>query len=58
MLGIKGIQVKVIDCDHTRVDELNSFLREYDGFIIDIKTVEMLYGRTRYVVIYKEFEDE
>ena len=53
MFGIHGIMVKVIDCKDDDVKDLNQFLDEYDGNIIDIKTVPMLYGITRYVVIYK-----
>lgn len=56
MLGQEMIQVKVIDCFQDKVEELNDFLMEYSGNIVDIKPVQMFQGWTRYIVIYKAIE--
>jgi hypothetical protein len=56
MYGITGIQMKVIDVHGTDAMDVNLFLEEYDGNIIDIRTEQMLYGVTRYVIIYKAKE--
>lgn len=53
LYGITGIQVEAIDCTKNHLEELNEFLEEHDGDILEIQTVAMLYGVTRYVVIYK-----
>ena len=57
LFGITGIDVKVFDCFHDDLDELRSFLGDHDGNIIDIQTVAMYQGVTRYVVIYKAKEN-
>lgn len=54
--GITGIQMKVIDVHGTDAMDVNLFLEEYDGNIIAIQTEQMLYGVTRYVIIYKAKE--
>lgn len=51
-----GTQVKMIDIQGTNADELNDFLIEYEGFILDIKPMGLMHGLTRYVIIYKAFE--
>lgn len=56
MINIKGIQIKSFEVDHDNVDEVNMFLEEYDGNIIDIKIIPLLYGKSRYVVIYRGIE--
>ena len=57
LYGLTNIMVKVIDCKGDDVGELNKFLDEYNGNVVEIQTVGMLYGITRYVVIYKAMED-
>ena len=60
ILGVTGIRVKSIFVDESRPDALapvNDFLDEYDGFIIDIKAFNLDRGFTRYIIIYKGWED-
>lgn len=56
MFGIKGIQVKTFDVQNKQPDEVNEFLTEYDGNIIDIRTEQLMYGVTRYIIIYRAVE--
>lgn len=58
LYGITGLWVKVIDCKGDEVGELNRFLDEYNGNIVEIQTVPMAYGITRYVVIHKAFDED
>lgn len=61
MFGITGIQVKIIDIyknDMSGETDLNLFLDEYDGNIIDIRTEQMMYGVTRFAIIYKAKEND
>ena len=57
LYGITGIAVKAIETCENDMDEVNSFLAEYDGNIINIQPVPMLYGWTRFVITYKARED-
>lgn len=54
--GITGIRTKIIEVEGVNTDELNNFLEEYDGYIIDIQTVGMLYGWCKFIIIYKAVE--
>lgn len=54
LYGLTNLLVKVIDCKGDNVEELNRFLYEYNGSIVEIQTVAMMDGLTRYVVIYKD----
>ena len=58
MFGITGIQVKRFDssCYYKFEDEINNFLAEYDGNIIDIQYVTSNKGEKVFVV-YKAFEE-
>ncbi len=58
LFGITGISVKTFDCFQNQLEDLHQFLEEYDGNIIDIQTVAMFQGVTRYVVIYKATSNE
>ena len=61
MFGITGIQVKIIDIyknDMSGETDLNLFLDEYNGNIIDIRTEQMMYGVTRFAIIYKAKEND
>lgn len=58
MLGIKGIQIKTFDLKCDEINIVNDFLMEYDGSIIDIQVAQMLYGVTRYVIVYKAKEED
>lgn len=53
MLHITGIQVKAIEVNKNDVSEVNEFLAEYDGNIIDIQIIPMMYGISRFVITYK-----
>lgn len=54
--GITGIRTKIIEVEGVNTDELNDFLEEYDGYIIDIQTVGMLHGWCKFIIIYKAVE--
>lgn len=54
--GITGIRTKIIEVEGTHTEELNDFLEEYNGYIIDIQTVGMLYGLCKFIIIYKAEE--
>ena len=56
--GITGIQVKAIEVNQNDLTEVNDFLLEYDGNIIDIQFIPMFHGVSRCIITYKVFEDE
>jgi hypothetical protein len=56
MLGITGLRTKIIEVQGDSAEELNEFLEEYDGYIIDIQAVGMLYGWCKFVILYKAVE--
>lgn len=58
MRGVIGIRTKIIEVAGEDVRAVNDFLEEYDGYIIDIQTVGMLYGWCKFVIIYKAVEQE
>ena len=56
VFGITGIRVKAIEVDKNDLTKVNDFLEEYDGNIIDIQVIPMLYGVSRFVITYKAIE--
>lgn len=56
MYGITGIQVKFFVLDNN-AKELNEFLQEYDGNIIDIQYQQNDFAVRQIMVVYKAFED-
>lgn len=54
-----GTQIKMIDVRGTNAEELNDFLLEYEGFILNIYPTPMpsLYNITRFTIVYKAFAD-
>ena len=54
--GVTGVRVKAIEAPHEDLTEVNDFLDEYDGNIIDIQTSPMAYGVTKYIIVYKAIE--
>lgn len=56
MYGITKIGVKAIEASHEDVFAVNNFLKAHDGEIIDIKPEPMMYGITKYIIIYREAE--
>ena len=56
LFGFTGIQVKAIEVEKNDLTEVNDFLDEYNGNIIDIQVIGMLYGRSRFIITYKAFE--
>lgn len=56
LFGLKGIQAKAFEITHMDMTEVNEFLREYDGNIIDVQVVPMAMGLSKVVVIYKAVE--
>lgn len=57
MYGITGIKVKIIEVNGKETKELDDFLTEYDGNIITIQTIGMMYGVCKFIVTYKTIED-
>ena len=53
MFGITGIKVRAIEAGED-MSEVNDFLKEHDGNIIDIQNSPMLYGVTKFIIIYKK----
>lgn len=53
MYGITGIQVKAFMVNQNDLTEVNKFLSEYDGNIIDIQFIPMFQGCSRCIVTYK-----
>ena len=52
MFGITGIRVKAIEVDKDDLTEVNKFLEEYDEKVIDIQIIQMMYGKSRFVIVY------
>lgn len=57
VFGITGIQTKVFEVNKNDVSEVNAFLKEYDGDIIDIQIIPMFQGFSRWAIIYREKEN-
>lgn len=57
--GLTGIRVKVIcqPMNDLTAKEVNRFLEEYDGNIIDIQVQPPMYDCDRYIITYKAVED-
>ena len=53
MYGITGIQTKAILVDKNDLTEVNEFLDEYDGNIINIQFIPMFQGLSRCIITYK-----
>ena len=56
--GITGMQVKIIETEHDDTEKLNEFLAKYDGNIIDIQTIGMMYGVCKFIITYKAFDED
>lgn len=56
VFGITGIRVKAIEVNKNDVKEVNEFLDEYDGYIIDVQIIPMFQGMSRFVIVYKAVE--
>lgn len=54
IFGITGLKVAVIDAKSDNLDEVNSFMAEHDGDIVEIQTAQMMYGVTRFIITYRE----
>lgn len=57
VFGTTNIRVHAIEAQGTYMSEVNDFLTEYDGNIIDIQTIGMLYGVTKFIIIYRCAEE-
>ncbi len=53
MYGITNIRVKSFEVDKDDFNEVNNFLKEYDGDIIDMQIIPLFYGKSRCVIVYK-----
>lgn len=54
LFGITNIQVKAIEVVQNDVHEVNEFLMEHNGNIVDITIVPMFQGLSRYVITYRK----
>ena len=57
IFGITGIRTKAFEVNKNDTSEVNAFLNEYDGNIIDIQIIPLFQGYSRWMVIYKAVED-
>lgn len=57
LYGMTGIEVKIIEVYGNEVEELNNFLKEYDGNIIDVQAIGMFNGFAKFVIMYKATEN-
>lgn len=58
MFGITGIMIKFFVCKSVKdTDELNNFLAEYDGNIIDIQYQQGSTPAKQVMVVYRAFEE-
>ena len=57
LYGMTGIEVKIIEVYGNEVEELNNFLKEYNGNIIDVQTIGMFNGFVKFIIMYKATED-
>lgn len=57
--GIIGIQVKTINVIGNNNEEVNEFLEEYDGYIIDIKIIPSpnMCDVIKYIIIYQAYTE-
>lgn len=59
IFGITGLRIAVIDAKLSdtagrNLDEVNSFMAEHDGNIVEIQTTQLMYGITRFIFTYRE----
>ena len=54
VFGITNLQIKTFDCFQDELTEVNEFLKEHNGDVVNIQTEAMLYGKTRYIITYRE----
>ena len=57
--GIIGIQIKTIQVIGNNDREVNEFLEEYDGYIIDIQIIPStkLCDVIKYIIIYQAYTE-
>ena len=55
MYGILGIRTKAIEVNQD-LTEVNKFLSEHDGNIINIQFIPMFQGFSRCIIIYKAWD--
>lgn len=53
IFGTTNIRVHAIEAQGTDMSEVNEFLSAFDGNILDIQTVGMLYGVTKFIIVYR-----
>lgn len=56
LYGLTGLRIRAFEVQHEDTDEVNKFLEEYDGNIVDIDAVPMALGVTKIIVTYKAVE--
>ncbi len=52
--GITGIRAKAFEVNKNDTTEVNEFLAEHDGDIIDIQIIPLFQGYSRWMIIYHE----
>lgn len=57
VFGITNIRAKAFEVNKNDVAEVNEFLAEHDGDIIDIQIIPMFQGYSRWMVIYHEAKE-
>ena len=57
VFGITNIRAKAFEVNKNDVTQVNEFLAEHDGDIIDIQIIPMFQGYSRWMVIYHEIEN-
>lgn len=58
VFGITNIRAKAFEVNKNDTSEVNAFLEEHDGEIIDIQIIPMFQGYSRWIVVYHETERE
>lgn len=57
MYGITGIRARAFEVNKNSTEEVNRFLKEYDGNIIDIQIIPMFQRVSRWIILYKAVEE-
>lgn len=56
LLGTKNIRTAAIEVNKNDLTEVNQFLNEHDGHVIDIQIIPMFQGMSRFIIIYQNTE--
>ena len=53
LYGLTGIKMETLTLCGVDTDEINKFLKEHDGDIIDIQSVPLENNKCRVIIIYR-----